>query len=142
MKHYDENVRKELTANIVFMNDENWMEYTAQDKITLIHFLSSVDVVSRSQIPLIRKFAAEYGDKYTVGVMDAGLCPNACDACRIQHIPSMVVMRQNIVLDQYRGLFHEEKYPEFIMQLSAWQKMDIHRQLSKTDEDSRLVGEL
>lgn len=146
MKQIDDSLRRELTKNIVFMTDETWPEYTSQDKITILHFLSSVDLVSREQIPMIREFAAKHGEKYTVGVLDAGLCPNACSSCQVRALPSMAILRSNVLLAMYQGKItgdghdhgcggdcgHGEGFDtaEFLMQLNAWQQMDLKRRIN------------
>jgi hypothetical protein len=131
----DETTRQRLTKNIVFLNDGNWADYIGSDTITILNFLSSVDLVSREQIPLIREFAAAYGDRYTVAVLDAGLCPNACRSCQIQGVPSMVVIRKGIVLGAYRGHMHKEDETELLLHLNTWRQMDIDNHITSKRAD-------
>jgi hypothetical protein len=132
----DEKTRKKLTKNIVFLNDRTWVDHINDDKITVLHFLSSVNLVSREQIPSIREFAAKYGNKYTIGVLDAGLCPNACRSCKIQGLPAMIIIRKGLVLGAYRGHFHKEDESELLLQLNAWQQMDIDNDIASKNLDS------
>lgn len=126
----DEATRERFTKNIVFLNDTTWSDYVKQDQITILHFLSSVDLVSREQIPSIREFAEKYGERYTVGVLDAGLCPCACEGCEIKGVPTMAVLRKNVILGTYRGHIHKEDVSEFLLQLNAWQQMDIDHHIA------------
>lgn len=121
----DAKTRKELTKNILFMNENTWYSYAIQDRITVLHFLSSVDLVSRSEIPTIREFAEQYGDKYYVGVIDAGLAPEACRSCSVIGVPCMVVLRGGVILAIRNGRLDKDGGPELLLQLNAWQQASI-----------------
>lgn len=89
--------------NIVFMDDDSFVDYIGQDKITLLHFLSGSHVECRRQIPYIKRFAEKHGDKYTIGVIDVTRSPAAAMSCRIKGIPNMVILRKGVMFGGYRG---------------------------------------
>lgn len=141
-------IRKKELKNMVFLNDENFQEFIQDDKLTLLFFMSGMHLQCRQQMPAIRIFAENYGERYNVAVIDATRCPIAVRACGVDGLPYLVITRRGIVLGGRRGGMdsqsidvlsdggccddHHRKKPsdnDFLQRLDVLQQIDIEKHL-------------
>jgi thioredoxin len=116
----------------VELTTENFNETLAQDGITLVDFWASWCGPCRQFAPVFEKASEEHGD-ITFGKVDTEAQQELAAAFDIQSIPTLMVIRDRVVLYAQPGALPGDVLDDLIGQARAVDMDEVRRQASDTE---------
>jgi len=106
-----------MSDQVLHLDDSNFKEQTSEG-VTLVDFWAPWCGPCRMQSPIIDQVAENVGSKAKVAKVNVDDSPSVASSYGIQSIPTLLVLKNGNIVQQYVGVQSQEKLMEAINQAS------------------------
>lgn len=85
------------------INNENFKEITATDKVVMIDFWAEWCGPCRQMSPIVDEMAAEFGDKAVICKCDVEQSDEIATTYMVRNIPTIIFLKQGKLIDKQVG---------------------------------------
>ena len=107
-----------MSEQVLQLNDSNFSDQVSQG-ITLVDFWAPWCGPCRMQGPIIDQIAGQVGDKVKVAKVNVDEATSVASSYGVQSIPTLMILKDGKVVQQYVGVQSQDKLMEAINQASA-----------------------
>jgi thioredoxin len=112
----------------VEMTEKNFEETVASNDVVLIDFWAAWCGPCRSFAPIFEKVSQEYPDA-VFGKVDTEAQQGLAAAFNIMSIPTLMIIRENVVLFSQAGALPEKALVEVVEKVLSLDMQEVHRQV-------------
>ena len=115
---------------ITTLNEENFNSITSRDGIVMVDCWAEWCEACQSFNPIYEKVAHKY-KQYTFAKLDAVAVKELISQLMIEHIPTLLLYRDGILLFQQPGYYEEEKLEDIIHQAEGLDMNEVKAHMAK-----------
>ena len=120
---------------VVDLDKGNYEQTVSRDGIVMVDFWASWCAACKDFDPVYQRVADRH-PQHTFGKLDTGIEKEIVSALEIEHIPTLLLYRDGIMLLLQPGYFEEEKLEDIVSQAESVDMNAVRSQI-EADEKSR-----